>query len=222
LDWSVNVGAGVPEPPAVDSQNGIYLGDQNGVALKYNSSGGEVWKYDTLSGQIFMSPVLNGPRVMVGAANAGLHLLDARTGKRDAVFAPEEYPMSQASDLTGNAFFYSFDEEGTVFAFGPRGRRWWSFATGAGSTVNAVAIASDGKVLVSNSQTLKAYVGPVLGDLNCDGGLNAFDVGPFILALTDPAGYASRYPACSLSLADINGDGAVDLSDIASFVHLFD
>ena len=222
LAWSVNIGTGVNEPPAMDTQDSIYLGDQVGIAFKYNSAGFPLWKYDTMSGQIFTSPVLNGARVAVGGNNAGLHVLDARTGKLDAVFAPGKFPMSQASDRTGNVFFYTFDAAGTVFAFGQRGRQRWSFVTGAGVTVNAVAIATNGKLLVSNSQTLKAYVAPVLGDLNCDGAVNAFDIGPFALAITDPARYMQRYPACYSSLADINGDGAGNAPDIAPFFRLLD
>ncbi len=56
------------------------------------------------------------------------------------------------------------------------------------------------------------------GDLNCDGAVNAFDIDPFVLALTDPAGYAAGYPACDIDLADVNGDGLVNAFDIDPFV----
>ena len=59
-----------------------------------------------------------------------------------------------------------------------------------------------------------------LGDLNCDGMLNAFDIDPFVLALTDPAGYAAAYPDCDALLADIDGDGLVNAFDIDPFVQL--
>ena len=58
------------------------------------------------------------------------------------------------------------------------------------------------------------------GDLNCDGAINAFDIDPFVLALTDPAGYAMAYPDCDHMLADINGDGTVNSFDIDPFVEL--
>jgi hypothetical protein len=114
------------------------------------------------------------------------------------------------------------DVSGTVFGVGRGGRQWWAFNTGLGSSVNSVAIAEDGKLLVGNSQTLQAYVAPVLGDLNCDGAVNAFDIAPFILAITDPVKYAQRYPRCYPSLADVNGDGAVDSFDFAPFIRLLD
>ncbi len=58
------------------------------------------------------------------------------------------------------------------------------------------------------------------GDLNCNGVVNASDVGPFVLALTDAIAYAAAYPSCSLSLADMNNDSRVDGADISQFVAL--
>ena len=59
-----------------------------------------------------------------------------------------------------------------------------------------------------------------LGDLNCDSAVNVFDIDPFVLALTDEAGYAEKYPDCDYLLADINGDGSVNVFDIDPFVAL--
>jgi hypothetical protein len=56
------------------------------------------------------------------------------------------------------------------------------------------------------------------GDVNCDGAANAFDIEPFILALTDPLGYGNQYPDCDLNTADVNGDGVVDAFDIEPFI----
>lgn len=58
------------------------------------------------------------------------------------------------------------------------------------------------------------------GDMNCDGVVNNFDIDPFVLALTNPAGYAAAFPNCSITLADINGDGSVNNFDIDPMVLL--
>jgi len=58
------------------------------------------------------------------------------------------------------------------------------------------------------------------GDLNCDGVVNNFDIDPFVLALTDPAGYKAKYPNCDIMNGDCNGDGVVDNFDIDPFVKL--
>jgi agmatine deiminase len=59
-----------------------------------------------------------------------------------------------------------------------------------------------------------------LGDLNCDGAVNAFDIDPFVLALTDPSAYATQYPDCYIMNGDINLDGSVNAFDIDPFVNL--
>ena len=60
----------------------------------------------------------------------------------------------------------------------------------------------------------------LLGDLNCDGAVDFFDIDPFVLAVTDPAAYGDLFPDCDLSLADLNDDGQVDFFDIDPFVAL--
>lgn len=59
-----------------------------------------------------------------------------------------------------------------------------------------------------------------LGDLNCDGAVDSFDIDPFVLAVSDPAAYQVAYPECDVMLADCNGDGLVDAFDIDPFVDL--
>jgi len=56
------------------------------------------------------------------------------------------------------------------------------------------------------------------GDMNCDATVDTADVNPFVLALTDPAGYAAAYPDCHWANADFNGDNEVNFADINPFV----
>jgi hypothetical protein len=69
---------------------------------------------------------------------------------------------------------------------------------------------------VSITGTLAA----LLGDMNCDGQLSVSDISGFVLALTDPAGYAAAFPDCDVDNADVNQDGTISVSDIAGFVSL--
>lgn len=57
-----------------------------------------------------------------------------------------------------------------------------------------------------------------VGDTNCDGAIDNFDIDPFILAIVDPAGYAAAFPGCFLETADANCDGVVDNFDIDAWV----
>jgi hypothetical protein len=67
-----------------------------------------------------------------------------------------------------------------------------------------------------------ADVGPaaLIGDLNCDGRIDNFDINPFVLALTNPTAYQTLYPNCQRENGDVNGDGVVDNFDINPFVAL--
>jgi hypothetical protein len=60
----------------------------------------------------------------------------------------------------------------------------------------------------------------VFGDLNCDGAVNFGDINPFVLALSNPAGYAAAFPDCNIMTGDVNGDGHVNFGDINPFVAL--
>ena len=71
----------------------------------------------------------------------------------------------------------------------------------------------------SNSLSTTGMSYPI-GDLNCDGLINSFDIDPFVLALSDAVAYASAFPDCDYMLADINEDGYVNSFDIDPFVVL--
>ena len=58
------------------------------------------------------------------------------------------------------------------------------------------------------------------GDMNCDGLTNFNDINPFVLALSNPAGYALQYETCNPLNGDINLDGAMNFADINPFVTL--
>lgn len=58
------------------------------------------------------------------------------------------------------------------------------------------------------------------GDVNCDGVRSFADINPFVLAVSDEAGYRAQYPDCDWLNADCNGDGVVSYADINPFVAL--
>ncbi|MCG3129040.1 MAG: hypothetical protein CHACPFDD_03949 [Phycisphaerae bacterium] len=80
------------------------------------------------------------------------------------------------------------------------------------------AIGDCGASDFSMSETGSAACG--LGDLNCDGSVNGFDVEPFVQALSDPPSYAVEHSNCDSALADVNGDGSLNGFDIDGFVGL--
>lgn len=58
----------------------------------------------------------------------------------------------------------------------------------------------------------------LIGDCNCDGTINNFDIDAFVTALVAPSDFAVLYPGCNIFEADINGDGVINNFDIDPFV----
>jgi len=68
--------------------------------------------------------------------------------------------------------------------------------------------------------SVSALICPAVGDVNCDGVVDFRDINPFVLALTNPATYATLYAGCPELTRDINGDGVLSFADINPFVNL--
>lgn len=89
----------------------------------------------------------------------------------------------------------------------------------AGDVLTATATDIDGNTSEFSACTLVAGAG-LVGDMNCDGLVSVGDIGGFVLALSDPAGYAAAYSGCRVLNADVNQDGFVSVGDIGAFVSL--
>ncbi|MBU0639464.1 MAG: hypothetical protein KKB50_11415 [Planctomycetes bacterium] len=86
---------------------------------------------------------------------------------------------------------------------------------------DAGGIPGEPRVTFLNAVSTIEFAG-LLGDLNCDGVVNGFDIDGFILALNSTAPdypeYYDQFPNCNIFLADCNQDGAVNGFDIDSFI----
>jgi hypothetical protein len=72
---------------------------------------------------------------------------------------------------------------------------------------------------LNNNMSVTAFFS-LIGDLNNDNSVDFGDINSFVLALADPAAYASACPECLIGNADINSDNTVDFRDINPFVNL--
>lgn len=61
-----------------------------------------------------------------------------------------------------------------------------------------------------------------LGDVNCDGFVDTFDIDPFIKALSGPERFDEVAPGCDIGLADLNEDGRIDTFDIMPLITALD
>ena len=59
-----------------------------------------------------------------------------------------------------------------------------------------------------------------LGDMNCDGITNSYDIDGFICAISPLCDYEGLYPDCDRRLGDCNSDGIVNSYDIDAFIAL--
>lgn len=72
---------------------------------------------------------------------------------------------------------------------------------------------------LADATVIKHCDGYSVADTNCDGSINALDIDPFVLALTDPQAYAAEHPNCHrLCTCDTNQDGQINSLDIDTFV----
>ncbi len=96
------------------------------------------------------------------------------------------------------------------------------FSDGAGE-VDVAITRIDGQRITFNGMMIETLGGPMftLGDTNNDGTVDTLDIDPFVLLLTDPAGYAAAFPGVDANaVGDINMDTVVDTLDIDPFVAL--
>lgn len=113
------------------------------------------------------------------------------------------------------------------------GQTWFTFRSGNAADLRTFFIKTGGgsgqsgplyidDIYLENTNTLNLLnpAGVLRGDLNCDGKVDFGDINPFVLLLSDPAGYAIAFPDCDPAHGDINADGNVDFGDINPFVYL--
>ena len=110
---------------------------------------------------------------------------------------------------------------GVVSTMGGAPRTWISVAElhslGLGGAATA-DLTHDGRI--DNADITAFATGGRPADINCDGHATVSDISPFVMALTNPAGYAQSYPSCDIRRADLNGDGVASVADIGLFVEL--
>ncbi|MCB9855735.1 MAG: VCBS repeat-containing protein [Phycisphaerales bacterium] len=73
---------------------------------------------------------------------------------------------------------------------------------------------------IANTVRIQMNTALKTGDMNCDGLVNGGDIGPFVLAILDPSGYATQFAGCSIDNGDVNNDTNVDVDDVPGFAAL--
>jgi len=105
-------------------------------------------------------------------------------------------------------------------------RSYWIRVSGAGTAAGDFQFSMAGPACFYDDTDLDhdgvldecQIVCGAMGDANCDGAVNVFDIDPFVLALTSPAQWSATYACHILCANDCNGDGEVNVFDIDPFV----
>ncbi len=201
---------------AIDSQGDMHMAWQihqcaTPGALKYAKKSASGWSTVTVDS---------------GFSNysAGCSLVVDRLGKPHIVYGTQGQLVGGPSELryahlneAGNWVHELIDDDGDCGEIS-------SVAIDADGFLHVAYYAGDGSTqegVIRYARSIGSVAPPpVDGDLNCDGMVDAFDIDPFVLALTSPSAYAAAFPSCDYMLADVNGDGTVDAFDIDPFVAL--
>ncbi len=91
------------------------------------------------------------------------------------------------------------------------------------TTIGAVAVvsrAASATIVDADPLTFEVRAEALPGDMNCDGAVSVGDINPFVLALTNPTGYADQFPDCDPLNGDCTQDGTLTVGDINCFVEL--
>ncbi len=202
--WSYPPDSGAPTntltQPTVGPDGAIYVARNLGQIHAVNPDGSNRWTHSTA--YIFDAPVVSpsnavvvvGGRITYGQPGF-VKGLDASTGN-----------LLWTIDLPDEAGVHMVPFSRPWFS--PDSRRAYITTTLPGSNAGAYLYAID----------LAPPLAP--GDLNCDGAVDNGDIDAFVLALLDPAAYATAFPNCNIANGDVNGDGGVDNGDIDAFVAL--
>ncbi|MFH1746065.1 MAG: hypothetical protein ABIG44_03360 [Planctomycetota bacterium] len=123
-----------------------------------------------------------------------------------------EHPEVMVFDRDVN-MIGSIDTPGSPFALDLSGDG--RYVMSGGKAVHANTMGSGGDVYMYEFELPYG-----LGDMNCDGAVNSYDIDGFICALSPACDYEALYPDCDRMLADCNGDGDVNSYDIDGFIAL--
>ncbi|MEW6249385.1 MAG: PQQ-dependent sugar dehydrogenase [Planctomycetota bacterium] len=137
------------------------------------------------------------------------------------------YRGYEICDLRGTYFFADYCAD-RIWSFRYDGVNLTEFQErtaelNAGGGITSFGEDAEGELYIvcSDGEIWKIVPGagvPPRGDMNRDGQVNFDDINPFVLGLTDPAGYEAQYGVPPVTLGDLNCDGAFDFEDINPFV----
>jgi len=176
---------------------------------------------------------LSGDLAVIGAAgddDSGDASGSAYVFLRSESVWTEQFKLTAADTSAGDEFGRAVVNDNT-FLVGAKGHDAGADAAGGAYVFEIGIFDTDGDGFADLCDNCPALANPdqsdsdadgigdvcdaLIGDMNCDGAVNAADVGPMAVALVDLAAHQQQFPGCDPLNGDINGDQALDGLDIA-------
>ncbi|MGE3181156.1 MAG: autotransporter-associated beta strand repeat-containing protein [Phycisphaerae bacterium] len=227
-----------PQPGSLDISNATLMlsdtADLVNIDVQLNAGGRLAGTGSAGSGLLSNSDGTIAPGNSAGTLSIG-SLVQGTGGTIEVEIAAKTPRQFDLLQIAGNAELGGTLVVTLLGGFAPTGGDTFEILNIAGTRTGEFEGLNEGAELTADGQTFSiSYLGgdgndivltavadvTVTGDMNCDGIISVSDIGPFVAALTDPAGYATLFPDCDIHNGDINDDGAVTVGDIGAFVQL--
>lgn len=174
------------------------------------------------------SVAISGDMLVVGAVGEDSAATGVNGNQTDnsASFSGAAYVFKRNGGIWSQEAYLKASNTGQSDGFGISVAIFGDTILGSASQEDSAATGVDGDHADNNApESGAAYVfafatASLLGDMNCNGAVSVGDIAGFVLALTNPTGYAAAYPDCDINSADVNESGNISVTDIGPFVQL--
>jgi outer membrane protein assembly factor BamB len=144
IKWQFEAIGGIYSTPALDKDDNIYFGTDEGLLYSLTPEGKLRWIFQA-RGPIYTSPVIGKNSVYFGSTDSLLYCLDFNGQKVWEFKTNGEIYSTPAIDQKGNIIFGSDDS--IVYALNEKGKLIWSYKTGDACSFSP-AIGPDGTIYV--------------------------------------------------------------------------
>ncbi|MEO0093586.1 MAG: PQQ-binding-like beta-propeller repeat protein [candidate division WOR-3 bacterium] len=144
VKWQFEAIGGIYSTPALDKDDNIYFGTEEGFLYSLTPEGTLRWIFQA-RGAIYASPVIGKNGIFFGCTDSLLYCLDFNGQKLWEFRTNGEIYSTPAIDQKDNIIFGS--DDGFVYALNERGKLIWSYKTGEACSFSP-AIGPDGTIYV--------------------------------------------------------------------------
>ena len=144
IKWQFEANGSIYSTPALDKDNNIYFGTEEGIFYCLNPAGALRWQFQA-RGAIYTSPTIGKNGIYFGSSDSNLYCLDFKGKKLWEFPTKEEIYSTPAIDQSGIIYFGSDDS--ILYALNDKGKLVWSYKTGDEIPFSP-AIGPDGTIYV--------------------------------------------------------------------------